>query len=60
MVQILAMNENISCLNSPFKFTCNALFKLSIFRSVGRAWQSLKAELRYRSETHSKLAGEVC
>ena len=31
-----------------------------ICRSVGRAWQSLKAELRYRSEAHSKFAKEVC
>lgn len=29
------------------------------FSTLGKAWQSLKAELRYRSEAHSKFAEEV-
>ena len=29
------------------------------FSTLGKAWQSLKAELRYHSEAHSKFAEEV-
>lgn len=29
-------------------------------RTLGKAWQSLKAELRHRSEAHTKFAEKVC
>lgn len=32
---------------------------LSCFSTLSKAWQSVKAELRYRSEAHSKFAEEV-
>ena len=31
----------------------------SLYRTIGKAWQSLKAELRHRSEAHSKFAEKV-
>lgn len=32
---------------------------MSCFSTLGKAWQSVKAELRYRSESHSKFAEQV-
>ena len=34
-------------------------FIKSVFRTLLKAWLSLKTELRYRSEAHSKFASKV-